>query len=495
MSFTPGFNEDVFISYSTIDNQPLTEGQKGWISNFHRALRIRLGQILGEEPVLWRDEQGLQGNTYYESEILTKVANSAILVSVVSPRYLKSEWCRREIAEFFQRAGGSGGVRIQNSSRIFKVIKTPVERNSQPPEMQGLLSYDFFIEDDDKKVHEFDPELGPEAKNRYLAKLNDLAYDISNQLKALQGTRQVSTPSVSIYLAETTADLRDVRDTIRRDLLQRNIAVLPDCALSTDAVEFKKQVSDFLARSAFSVHLVGQKYGFVPEGETLSNIWLQHNLAVEHSKNSSFSRLIWMPKDLETTDPRQQQLVDFLLNDPASQNGAELLQSQVKDIKIAIDDKLSAVTVKPKSVPPVTIRIYVICDPHDLEGDALAPLENFLFDSGFEPIFSYSGADEARSLDYHLEQLRLCQALLIYYGKGDELWLRTNMDDARKILATRDEPFWASAICIAPPDTDRKRRFQTREALVFRASDSFSPAALTPFIDALRQTEKAGRPQ
>ena len=36
------FENDIFISYAHIDDQPLVEGQKGWISSFHRALEIRL---------------------------------------------------------------------------------------------------------------------------------------------------------------------------------------------------------------------------------------------------------------------------------------------------------------------------------------------------------------------------------------------------------------------------------------------------------------------
>ena len=28
---------DVFISYAHIDDQPMMEGQRGWISQFHRA--------------------------------------------------------------------------------------------------------------------------------------------------------------------------------------------------------------------------------------------------------------------------------------------------------------------------------------------------------------------------------------------------------------------------------------------------------------------------
>ena len=49
------FENDIFISYAHIDDMALVEGQKGWISSFHRALEIRLGQLLGRTPRIWRD--------------------------------------------------------------------------------------------------------------------------------------------------------------------------------------------------------------------------------------------------------------------------------------------------------------------------------------------------------------------------------------------------------------------------------------------------------
>ena len=54
MSFLPGFECDIFISYSHVDNRSLTEGQKGWIDSFHQALEVRLSQVLGSDPQFFR---------------------------------------------------------------------------------------------------------------------------------------------------------------------------------------------------------------------------------------------------------------------------------------------------------------------------------------------------------------------------------------------------------------------------------------------------------
>ena len=58
------FSKDILISYAHIDDESLMEGQKGWIEEFHRSLDIRLSQLLGEKPKIWRDLK-LQGNDFF----------------------------------------------------------------------------------------------------------------------------------------------------------------------------------------------------------------------------------------------------------------------------------------------------------------------------------------------------------------------------------------------------------------------------------------------
>jgi hypothetical protein len=60
------FKKDIFISYAHIDDEALIEGEPGWISEFHRSLEVRLSQLLGYRPVIWRDK-ALDGNHNFSS--------------------------------------------------------------------------------------------------------------------------------------------------------------------------------------------------------------------------------------------------------------------------------------------------------------------------------------------------------------------------------------------------------------------------------------------
>src|SRR5215813_6186089 len=180
------FDGDAFISYAHLDNQELIEGRKGWVANLHRALEIRVGQLLGKEPHIWRDPK-LQGNDFFAETLIDRLRRVASLITVVSPRYVKSEWTRRELSEFWRAAEEQGGVRVREKGRIFKVLKTPVPLELHPPELRSVLGYEFFkIDPQTGKIRELDEIFGPEAQKDFWMKLDDLAHDICVLLQAFE---------------------------------------------------------------------------------------------------------------------------------------------------------------------------------------------------------------------------------------------------------------------------------------------------------------------
>src|SRR5688572_11205606 len=137
------FDGDAFISYAHIDNIGLVEGHKGWVANLHRALETKVTQRLGRTARIWRDPK-LAGNDILSVELIDQIRRSVALVSVLSPGYLNSEWCRRELEEFCKAAEEQGVISVREKARIFKVLKTPVPRLELPEPFQPLLGYDFF---------------------------------------------------------------------------------------------------------------------------------------------------------------------------------------------------------------------------------------------------------------------------------------------------------------------------------------------------------------
>jgi hypothetical protein len=230
-------------------------------------------------------------------------------------------------------------------------------------------------------VREFDHEISPkgEKDKRYWDKFEDLVWDIKELIKRLESPQSNRPPNPSpsaatIYLAETTSDLSEERDKVKRELQQFGHVVLPDKALPLKVPALQAAVREYLECSRLSVHLIGEHYGIIPEMEPeRSVVRLQQELAMERGDNGEFSRLIWMPPGLQPKDERQQKFVVDLQNSFTSHNGSELLQGKLEDLKTIIQTKL---TQKPKpavSAPGGMVRIYLICDQQDV--DAVEPLQ------------------------------------------------------------------------------------------------------------------------
>ena len=135
----------VFISYTHVDNLPFGPDHLCWISHLHEQLTWRVEQLYGEHATVWRDEK-LHGNDVFAASLVDRLSTVAVLVSVCSPRYLHSEWCRRELDEFLHRAETGSGTQVGTKSRVFKVLKTPVQLDEQPEPLRSLLGYEFYEE-------------------------------------------------------------------------------------------------------------------------------------------------------------------------------------------------------------------------------------------------------------------------------------------------------------------------------------------------------------
>lgn len=534
------FENDVLISYAHIDDMALMEGQKGWISTLHRALEIRLAQLLGRTPRIWRDPK-LSGNDVFADHLIDRLPGVAILLSVVSPRYLKSDWCLRELREFIKAAESAGGVRRGHKLRVFKVVKTPVPLDQQVPELRHMLGYDFFTTDPHTGRPKELSSLGDTDSQRlYWAKLDDLAHDMAELLESLDtGTapppaelpmdRDVPVSSVMapilpgspredeavpapvwtpgedepvVYLAETTYDLRERRDAIRRELQSQGLRVLPEQQLPYVIDECDAAIRRDLAQCTLSVHLVGRNYGLVPDGATQSVVCLQHELAIARAAEvESFPRFVWIPAGLDVEDERQQRFLDQIRTDDRIQAGADILETPFEEFRVTLNRRLREIREQAEArraaQQETTIggdtvdapddglrRIYLISDRRDESSPS--PIADYLFDQGFEVILPVFDGDEAEIRRDHEENLSICDAVLFYYGEGNELWLRQKLREVQKSAAFgRQRPILLKAIYVAPPDSPSKQRFRTREALVIDQRSEFDPAALSPFISQL----------
>jgi hypothetical protein len=532
------FTHDIFISYGHLDDLNPFGQEKGWIDLLHERLLVLVGQALGYEPKIWRDGHNLQGNDELGGAISEGVTQSLLLVPVISPRYVQSDWCSREMEAFHAGEPPPSEAAPGFRSRVFKVVKTPLPdhlKKREPAHIRNLIGYQFYALDDASGLlTEFSPD--PNDKH-YWRMLNRLVADITKtliELKHSSGAKQTglldvsglnplatnapaitnattvssqplanqangmgaSPPSKLVYLAETTSDLADERELVRDELRQRGYGVLPEQKLPLEEVkQTENTVRAALTRCALSVHLVGTRYGSSPEDDARSVVRIQEELAAQRSAaDPAFLRLLWMPPGLmtpalEISDERQKTFATELQTRITA--GAELLQTSVEDLKTRVVEKLNppAKPIAPDCHRSKLKQVYLICENRDRS--LVRPIKEYLFRQNLEVITWLDEGETDTLMDYHRKNLKECDAALVYFGCGDEPWVRKNLEDLEKAYGYGRENDWlANAVYVGAPPSEQKEDFLTHLVpYVIRNFNSFDPNDLRDFVSAVQAAQ------
>jgi hypothetical protein len=502
------FEHNLFISYAHIDDQPLTTGEKGWITRFHATLKAILSMRMGREAKIWRDDK-LQGNDVFSDEIVGRFKQSAVLVSIVTSRYLNSEWCTREAREFCQSAQQTGGLVVHNKSRVFKVIKAPVDtQEALPAPMKDILGYEFFTIENGVPL-EFDPAYGQEYAQRYNQSVAKLAWEVAQLLKILEAQGSASDsngkPQVpnkpAVYLAECSYDRKQARGLIEGELKRLGYPVLPDKPLPADEAEYIAAVDCLLASCALSIHLVGESHGAVPDGPTgKSTSMHQNELAVARCRSGRLKRLIWLPQGTRSEQAPQQAFIEALHQDAQAQFGADLIAGDIEELRAAIHATLNKIE-QPEPKQPErdemgaqaaagesTKLIYFICDEKDRK--ASVPVRKLCKQLGFEVALPAFEGDASQVRKTNQQNLASCDAILLFYGAGDEAWKRTIDNELKKIAGYRSgKPLPAIYTYLAEPRTsDKEDLIDMEEPALIDGLGGFAEAAIAKSMQAVTAT-------
>jgi hypothetical protein len=129
---------DIFFSYSHLDNNPLSVQDQGSISLLHKDLETRVTQLRGRAVSFWRDSR-LEGNNFFATTIEDTLSDCQLLIAFISPLYLNSEWCQRELRAFLRAAGHRISGNTGHLSRVFPVLlEREVKTGKLPPPFPEL---------------------------------------------------------------------------------------------------------------------------------------------------------------------------------------------------------------------------------------------------------------------------------------------------------------------------------------------------------------------
>jgi hypothetical protein len=252
-----------------------------------------------------------------------------------------------------------------------------------------------------------------------------------------------------------------------------------------------------LGQCQFSIHMIGSNYGLVPDGPSQKSIVvLQNEIAVERSRRSGLQRVIWLREDTASDHPGQAAFIDALHHSADAQFGADLLTGDSETLRGAIHAALTKLerAAQPQPIQPGSgevkrKRIHVLCEARDRK-ETLGLLK-LLKESADITLPVFTG-DAAQVREANQALLLECDAVLLYYGAGDEAWKFHQQNELKRIRALRaDRPLPIETLYLADPSSDDKELLVgLGEQNMINAMAGIPKEIIAAFLDQIL----AGRP-
>lgn len=474
MSYVPGCEHDVFVSYAHLDNEPIAAGQPGWVDALAERLQIEVSQRLGTRDFrLWIDHR-LDGNHPITPEILSAIRQSATLLVVMSPGYLHSEWCRRERTAFLDLVED----RVRGGN-VFVVFAREVARRELPPEFGDLEGFRFWIQDAEARA---DRPLGvPDLTERaYISKLLQLSHDLKKQLESLRPSsgpgrvRAAASPGrQAVFVARSTEDLEDREDELKTYLSQAGISILPQTRYpqsSQDAFEAAMR-EDLACCKAFVQLLSGSRGREIEFPSKKRYPRLQHDIAALVGT----PRLLWRDRSLDLEMVRDADHRALL--ESARACGLE-------EFKRAVSEECLRAAPEGSRASPLSVMVFVNADSRDRE--LAQAVGKALMQHQVECYFPLaSGSPEAIRHDLE-ENLGNCDGVLLIYGASGADWVRSQLRQGRKVICQRDRPLNALGIYEGPPFAKEDLGVAIPNLVLLDCREGFDTAKLDQFVASLR---------
>lgn len=439
---------NVFLSYRHSDND------SGWVSALHAFLDLRIRQILGvRDAAVWRDPQMGGGSALWET--IEQELDSAIFISVLSPGYLNSDACLREARTFRDRAARSGGLLVDAKSRWIRIVKTPYVTADEPDFLKEIETIEvrFYREIPEKKGHfwEFSSEKGERDHESFVDTAEALSQDVCRLLQKMSRTiPKAPSGHPRVFLAETTSDRIADRAFIASEL-GAECDVVPAVSLPVTTIEaFEARVAEELEECALAVHVLGARFGALPEGEQIRSV-----PQIQFDAAARIRRLVWIPDDLTAVEQRQSAF--FTAVESSKAEALEVIKSGRQAFLQHLRDVLAQMR-RPAEPPALGQSVYLVSDQKDLTRPQLRELANCLQRHGFfveQPVFE-GDIEELREAEAQV--LRDTTATVIYFGTARDSWVRSRR---RQILKTLGElnlaGHYLRAVYLCSPDTEVKR--------------------------------------
>lgn len=494
MAFVPGYDYDLFISYAHVDEL------EGWVSAFHKQLEVKLSSRIGRIGVvkIWRDRE-LDGSQLFDDVIFDRIRRSALFLSLCSPGYLESDYCRQELDGFHR---GAGELAFAERSRIVHALLYNIPHQEWPEQFGRVTGFAFH---NAEREEDFGDPLDPTDPvfRRRLLKLRNAIYEL---LSAMAEAAERPEPAADepealvdgagapdgagdggrgrIYLAGVSDGLRVTRQRLASELAGHGFAVEDAIPPPYAAARHDRAVTEAMTRADLAVHLFDDLGGAPVEGARTSTYPRRQ---LELGLDLELPQLVWVPRNLELAtieDPAQQEFLRALEEDPRAERGYDFIRGLPTALPREIEEMLK------RRAPVAETPAAVLLDTH--VKDQLVALETsrVLLEHNVQPYINPEEDDPRRNSTLLEERLKQVQALIIVYGQVEERWVRARLAEAIKVAISEGCPLKLCGVYLAPPDAGKAEvdfSLPWLDVHMLDNRDGFDPRTLEPILRGLRE--------
>jgi hypothetical protein len=496
MPFLAGFDNDIFISYSHVDNLG-----DHWVERFQNELEIALARRIGRVGIvkIWRDKR-LEGNQLFDETIRNAVEKAAVFIAITSNGYLASDYCRQELSWFSKKATGeSYGLQIGDRSRIYSVLAAAIQPAQWPAEFGRISGYAFHnAKDADDLGEPTDPELD---KLRYKEQLKAVADSLHRMLLAFKERIDVATVpqqaqtignpgGPTVFVAAVADSLSSFRKRIAVELERKGVSVEAGIPPPYPAAEHEQRVAAAAKLASLSVHLLDQLPGREIDGDPGSS-YPQKQVQVVAAERRP--QLIWIPKALDLASIEEEgyrQFLDQLENGHRKDAQYEFVRGAGPLVATQILERLAQLQSGPAPVPPRG----VLLDTHLKDQMFAFEISKLLLTNNVQPYINPQEDDPGKNLDAFEARLAQVSSLAIVYGSVTESWVRQRLGVALQMSIAKNLPIKSfSVVLVPPPKQDRALTFSVG-AITVGLIDNSGSATVNPSLFAGLLAPAAGRP-
>lgn len=450
MTFVPGFDHDVFISYAHGDD-------RNWIDRFMDRLKPAVTRLLPGADI-WIDKDDLQKSRNFEKDIPASLESSAVLICLVSPTYINRPYCvRHECRRFTELVAGRkqagqrfAGPEFDADLFALRCPILPMPDKTYWTLIPGATDIAFCADDD--------MEPFPIGSQPFEDRFRELGRQLVPLLRRM---RNRSTP-VLLYPRLPAPEIEDAHSALTRELNARSYLILPDSEL--DSVTH-------VPRCELAVLLFGAAYD-----ETMRRL-------LKSIKDLEKSFVVWPSPALQNSgEPLQRGLFQDLLQFESGRKTvlttgitADKLKQEVFARLNPSDNIAPAAGGKP--------RVYLIYDSRQNSEKDNAGLIAFHYQDDFN--FDYGNTprqDNAR--------LTQSEGVLLLWGRAREEWCAQEFDRMVR-LASHSK---SRGLCLFDPQESKialTKQIRTVQPAIHVAEEfgPFDPTRLEPFFSPIRRTD------